>query len=310
MNRKNNLISSLVIVLLVVIGAYLSGCASAETNAGKIAFQNKDYEKAATELKIGLEKNSNDPEGWYMLGVSLIETKKYKEGGEALNKSLSMSDAYATNIVNYYISTFNDGISKFNAAAKQYSSDSAGGINSFNNASNYFIAATTIFPDSIAAQQMLADTYVIIGKTDDALDIYTHILSKSKSKEDAIQIAKILYQSGISAMDSKNYETAVKLFDKIINIQYLPHDNQYYEVAIYNAALARVKMAEKIIEADGSADVSSYMNDIVSILEPFIESSTNNDLVKSSLDIIIVAYDALNMDAKRDAAQEKRNSMQ
>jgi tetratricopeptide (TPR) repeat protein len=309
MNRKNNVIKSTVFIFLLAIVVYLGGCASAETNSGKIAFQNKDYEKAAVELKKGLAINSNDGEGWYMLGVSLIETGKYQEGGEALSKSLSISNSYANNIVNYYISTFNTGINKFNAAAKQYSSDSAGGIKSFGDATNYFIAATYIFPDSIAAKQMLADSYVLIGKTSEALNIYTTILDKSKSEADALQIAKLLYQSGISSMDSKNFETAANIFDKIVGIKYLPHDNQYYEVSVYNAALARMKMAEKMIEDNGSADVSSYMNSVVSILEPFVETSKNNDLLKSSYDLLIIAYDALGNDSKRDAAQEKRNSL-
>ena len=62
---------------------YFSGCTSAESTTGKLAFSQKDYVKAEVELKKGLLIDKNDAEGWFMLGYSQIENGHYADAKES-----------------------------------------------------------------------------------------------------------------------------------------------------------------------------------------------------------------------------------
>ena len=306
----NKIIQSSLIIALLSATIYMFGCASAETNTGKIAFQKKEYEKAAEELKKGLAKNSSDAEGWYMLGVSLIETGSFKEGAEALKKSLSISNAYGADIQNYYVEKFNTGINKFNAAIETYKSDKDAGMKGFQDASNYFIATTTIFPDSVGSKQMLADTYVILGKTDEALTIYQSILEKTKSPQDAKQIAKILTDAGKRDYDAANYDKAIETFTKVTSLHYLPTDDQNLHLARLFKAFSYYKIAEAIAAESGVTDEArENLNNSVSEAELLVSQTTDKGILTDTYGLMVSAYDALGMQDKKADAQAKLDAL-
>lgn len=306
----NKIIQSSLIIALLSATIYMFGCASAETNTGKIAFQKKEYEKAAEELKKGLAKNSTDAEGWYMLGVSLIETGSYKEGAEALRKSLSISNAYGTDIQNFYIEKFNTGINKFNAAIETYKTDKDAGMKGFTDASNYFIATTTIFPDSVGSQQMLADTYVILGKTDEALTIYQNILDKTKSPQDAKQMAKIITDAGKRDYDAGNYDKAIETFTKVTSLQYLPADDQNLHLARLFKAFSYYKIAEAIAAESGvNEEAKENLNNSVAEAELLVSQTTDKGILTDTYGLMVSAYDALGMMDKKDEAQAKLDAL-
>lgn len=311
MNRKNKVFPSSVIVLFLAIAMYLAGCASAEINSGKIAFQEKNYEKAAVELKKGLAKDSSDAEAWYMLGVSLIETKNYQEGGRALKKSLSLSNAHGDNIFNYYVTTFNAGVNRFNGAISQYKTDSAGGMNSFRDAADIFVATTTIFPDSIGSMQMLADTYTILGKKQEALIIYENILEKSKSPQDAKMIARILRESGSRQYDAADYDGAIETFTQVINLKYLPTDDENLLTSRLLKAYSDYKIAEKIaIESGVNAEATEHLNNAVAEAEILVTMTQEKNTLADAYQLLVNAYDALGNDAKKAEAETKLQQYQ
>ncbi len=311
MNAINKFVQSALLLSFFAAAIFLMGCASAEVNTGKLAFQKGEYEKAAIELKKGLPPTSTDAEGWYMLGYSLIEIGKYQEGAEALNKSLSISSAFAPDIQNYYIKKFNEGIGKFNAGVNQYSSDSSGAMKTFNDAANLFIATSTIFPDSVGSQQMLADSYTILGKTDEALSIYTRILDKTKSPQDAKQISKILTDAGTRQYTAGNYPEAISIFSKVTALNYLPTDDQNLHLAKLYKGFSDYKIAESISATGGVNDEArSHLNSAVTEIESLVSISTDKIILADAYQLLVSSYDALGMDAERDAAQAKLEGLQ
>ena len=308
-STKKFISAALLPLFILIIGIYLTACTSADTTTGKLAFQQKDYAKAEVELKKGLQIDQNDAEGWYMLGVSQMELGKYDDGGKSFQKSLAINSNYGSNIQQYYVDKFNSGINNYNSAIKLKDTDSSGAANVFNKALNDFIAASNTMPDSIAAFQLLGDTYIQLGESQKALDVYSGIIDRSQSKDDALRIASILYESGVNNMKAKNYEDAKGIFDKIINLNYLPKDSEYYEVSVYNHALADYKIAEALVSENSGADYKPYMNDVILILEPMTSTSKNNKLLVDVYDLLIVAYDALGQSDKAEDARTRQAAL-
>jgi tetratricopeptide (TPR) repeat protein len=297
------LLSSLIIASTV----YLSGCISSpETTTGKLAFQQKDFEKAEIELSKGLQTDKEDIEAWYMLGVSRIEIGKYEEARIPFEKS---KNAFANEQLNYWILKYNDGIKQFNdGLSSRKVKDSLGAIRNFDKALRSFKSTTIILPDSITAYQMIGDSYSYLGKTDSALIVYTSILDKSKSKDDAINIAKIMYKNGIELRQADNYEGALTIFKRVVTINYLPKDNTYYETSVFNIGYCNYALAEKAVK-DGK-DFKPFLNEAVNSLEPLSTTLKDKDLLSATYEILINCYDALNMPDKKDEISKKKLELQ
>jgi tetratricopeptide (TPR) repeat protein len=300
--------------LIIFIGAisiYIGGCSPAETTTGKLAYGQKDWEKAATELAKGLAVDRNDAEAWYMLGYSQTELGRYEDAAESFDKAKKLSPDYNNLIKNFWIDKFNGGISEFNGGVKALGKKDTEGANTyFKKAINYFVAATSIIPDSISAFQLLADSYNYTGETDKALSIYQSILDKSKSKEDAIQIAKLMYAAGLKSRQAEDYKKALSIFKRVIEIPYLPKDNIYFESSQFNCGFCNYQMAVKLAtDGKSKADYEPFLNECVKYIEKVTSTSKSKELLKDSYEILINAYDALGNDAKKEEAVQKKNSL-
>ncbi len=302
------------IVSLILIGGmsfYLGGCSPAETTTGKLAYQQKDWQKAAVELTKGLSIDKTDAEAWYMLGYSQIELGNFKEAAEAFKQASSLSPDYNNLIKNYWIDKYNAGIGEFNSGTKALGKKDTEGANRFfNSAIVYLNAATAIIPDSIAAFQLMADSYNYLGQSEKALGIYESILDKSKSKDDAIQIGKLMYQNGIKLRQAEDYENALAVFKKVVSIPYLPKDNMYYESSLFNCGFSNYQMAvKKATDNKPKSEYEPLLNECVKYMEQVTANSKNKDLLKDTYEILINAYDALGNDAKVKDAQDKKNAL-
>jgi tetratricopeptide (TPR) repeat protein len=296
--------------LLFTISVYFFGCTTAETTTGKLAYQQKDFAKAETELIKGLMTDKNDDEGWYMLGYSQIELGKFDEGQKSFRTALSISNKFADYIRNYWIDKYNAGINSFNGGTKSLGrKDSVGAERGFTNAIFYFKSAAAITPDSIASYQMMGDCYTYMGKTDSALMMYTSILDKSKSKADAIMIAKILYMSGMKSREAEQWEKAIEIFKKATEIPYLPKDNTYYENSLFNIGFCNYQIATKIA-AENKGDFKPNLSEAVKVLEPLATTSKDNTLLVNTYEILYNAYDALSMPEKAQDALKKKQELQ
>lgn len=305
LNKK--FINSILILTFLSFGIYIFGCASAETTTGKLAFQQKDYAKAEIELTKGIQKNPADGEAWYMLGVSQIEIGKYAAAKTSFEKVRSLSPQYSQDAFSYWATKYNDGITSFNAGTKALGSkDTVAAMRNLRQALDKFTAAVNILPDSVSTYQLIADSYLYLGQNDSALAVYESIIDKTKSPSDALGIARVLYQSGVNAMTSSKYDDAISIFNKIKNLNFLDKKSEYYEVALFNLGLANYKKLESTTD---NATMTILSQNIVDNLEPLTVQSTNKDLLKDSYQILVVAFDVLGNDAKRDDAQSKYNAL-
>lgn len=298
-----------VLCFIAIVSSYFFGCTSAELTTGKLAYQNKDFVKAEAELSKGLQIDKNDDEGWFMLGYSQIELGKYNEAKTSFKTALTISNKFADHIRNYWIDKYNAGINSFNGGTSSLGKkDSVSANRNFRNALFYFKATSAISPDSIASYQMMGDCYAYLGKTDSALAMYQGILSKSKSKSDAIMIAKILYNSGMKARETEQWEKAIDIFKKATDIQFLPKDNTYYENSIFNIGFCNYQIATKIA-AENKGDFKPYLNEAVKTLEPLSTSSKDNSILVNTYEILYNAYDALGLSEKAQDALKKKTEL-
>lgn len=299
-------------VLIIAFSIYVAGCSPAETTTGKLAYNSKDWVKAETELAKGLAIDKNDAEAWYMLGYSQIELQKFSEAAKSFKNCLAISQDFSTQIKSFWIDKFNAGISDFNLGTKALGkNDKENADKSFINAIRNFEAASSIIPDSISSYQLIADAYNYMGETDKALALYQSILDKSKSKEDATMIAKILYTVGIKERQAERYDKAISIFEKVLTIQFLPKDNIYYETSQFNLGFANYQIAVKMA-TDGKtkAEYSPYLNGAIKYLEDLTTATKTKELLKDSYEILFNAYDALGMKEKAEDALNKKNALQ
>lgn len=303
------------LVVLSIISAmslYIGGCAPAETTTGKLAYQQKDWEKAERELSKGVALDKNDAEAWYMLGYSQVELGKFAEAQKSFKTVLSISRDYDNLVKNYWIDKYNAGIGDYNSGTKALGKKDTSSSNAyFQRTIKSMNAAIAILPDSIAAYQLMADSYNYLGQTDKALEIYQSVLNNSKSKEDAIQIARIIYANGIKARQSEDYEKAISIFTRVLPIPFLPKDNVYYETSLFNIGFANYQIAvKKAGEGKSKSEYEQYLKESVKYLEMVVASSKEKPLLKDSYEILYNAYDALGDKTKADDAMNKKNALQ
>jgi len=298
-------------IFTIAVSIYVSGCSPAETTTGKLAYAQKDWEKAVVELAKGLAIDKSDAEAWYMLGYSQTELGRFEDAGKSFAQAKSLSSEYNNLILSYWIDKFNGGISEFNLGVKALGKkDNDNANKNFTSAIKYFSAASAIIPDSISTYQLIADSYNYLGQNDKALAIYKGILDKSKSKEDAIMIAKLMYQNGIKARQADDYEKSIEIFNQIVTIKYLPTDNIYYESSLFNIAIANYQIAsKKVADGKGKAEYEGNLNETVKYMEQYVASTKNKDLLKDAYEILYNAYDGLGNKVKSEEALNKKNSL-
>ncbi|MEO8209321.1 MAG: tetratricopeptide repeat protein [bacterium] len=297
-------------VLIASFSIYYMGCSSAESTTGKLAFNQQDYLKAESELKKGLAIDPKDDEGWYMLGYSQIELGKNDDALNSFKKSLAISNNYADKIKFYWIEKFNDGAKDFkNGIDAEEKKDKAGAKVFYENALSSFEASYAIFPDSLKSLSAMGETYLALGQNEKALEILNEIASKTHSPEAAMKVAKILFESGLSMMQTKNYLAAITTFKKIQSISTLPKDDPYYETAAYNTGLALAKMGEDMRTQDENSNYKEKYSEALTYLEPLTVSLKNKDIQTKLYELIVTVYANLGMTEKAQDALNKKESL-
>lgn len=284
---------------------YFTGCTSAESTTGKLAFSQKDYQKAEIELKKGLVIDKNDAEGWYMLGYSQIENGHFADSKESFANARKLSAEYNDRIVQYWIDKYNAGAQSFSDAVKK--NDMAG----YKSALNYFEAAYNIQPDSTKGVEALGRVYFAMGNKDKALSIFEEVIAKTNSKESAIRVAAILFDEGNALLTLKKNEDAAATFQRILSISALPKDDQYYEVSAYNYGLAKVKVAEEL-KAVNSDDpkIKQYYMDALTVVEPLSQTNISNKDIKPRVwDLLVVLYGNTGQTDKATDAYKKAEEL-
>jgi len=302
---------------LIALLVTIYGCTSAETTTGKLAFQQKDFEKAAVELAKGLQIDKQDSEGWYMLGVSLIQIgtnsgdySKLSEGKKALNEALKLNPGYGDEVLAFWGLNFNSAVNYFNDGAKSINKgDSVSSKKYFEKALLYSTAAFNIIPDSLEAYRIAADIHHLNGNTAEAINIYETVFEKSKSQSDASMLAKYYYEKGLKQRQAEQYDDAINSFKKTFNIPGIAKDNKYYEFSVFNLGIAYYQKASKIA-LENSGDYKPLLQECVKYLEPLSNTAKDKTLLKDVYEFLVNAYDALGEDAKKEEANRKKLELQ
>ncbi|HMS33949.1 MAG TPA: tetratricopeptide repeat protein [Ignavibacteria bacterium] len=306
--RVNFLIFAFLIITNTV---YYLGCSSAESTTGKLAFQQQDYAKAETELLKGLKIDQKDDEGWYMLGYSQIELGKFAEAQQSFQTCLSISNLYADKITYYWVEKYNSGAKDFqNGLDLENKKDVAGAKSYYENALKSFQASAAIIPDSLKSFSAIGETYLALGDKENALVVLNEIVLKSKNPEDAIRVAKVLFNSGLSMMQSNEYMPAVTTFKKILTLPNIPKDNAYFETSEYNIGLALAKIAEDMRTKDETSNYKDKFAESLTYLEPLTQNLKKKDLEPQLYEILVSVYANLGMTQKAQDALDKKNSLQ
>lgn len=304
MNILKRISPVLLLIAFISAGFYLAGCSSAQSTTGKLAFKEKDYVKAEAELTKGLQIDKNDAEGWYMLGVSQVELGKYAAAEQSFKTSLSINKNYAPEIQAYWVEKFNAGVTSYNSGIDLVKrGDSTAYIRAFRTSLNNLLAANIITADSVKVIQLIGDAYFYMGNKDSALYYYEAAIAKSKSPDDANQIARIIYDSGVQQLNNDQHEAAIGTFGKVMAIPYLPKDNKYYELSALYSGVANYRMAEKVSKDNG--DFKPYLQKTIDALEPVAASSKNKDILTDAYKFLAESYAGLDMKDKEAAARQK-----
>jgi len=302
------ILKSFLLLTLICGFVYLSGCTSAESTTGKLAFQQKDYQKAEIELKKGLLIDKNDAEGWYMLGYSQVENGNYADSKESFANARRLSAEYNDRITQVWIDKYNEGARNFGSGIDaEKKKDSLGAKRYYEAALRYFQAATSITPDSLKGFKALGETYLALGQTEKSKSVFEEILAKSSNPEDAVKVAAILFDSGLGMMEYENYTDAAATFKQIISISSLPKSNQYYEVAAYNYGLAKAKIGEGLRNANSEDPAyKTHYQEALTVLEPLSATTIGaKDLAPKVWDLLVVVYASLGENQKALDAQKK-----
>ncbi|MBS1552567.1 MAG: tetratricopeptide repeat protein [Bacteroidetes bacterium] len=304
-------IYSLIISLAVLsVTIYYLGCASAESTTGKLAFQQKDFQKAEVELKKGLVIDKNDDEGWYMLGYSQIELGKFDDARVSFQKSLAISNNFAPYVNTYWIEKYNQGAKEFkNGIDAEARKDLDGAKRYYTDALKYFTASSAIIPDSLKSFSAMGESYLAMGDQNKALEIFGELAKKTNSVEASEKVAKIIFESGLSMMTIKNYPAALETFSKVLNISNLPKNDPYYETSAYNSGLASAKIGEDMRNADDKSNYKEKFTQALGFLEPLTVSLTKKDLEPMVWELLVTVYANLGMTEKAQDALKKKESL-
>lgn len=311
MNLYKKIYSFLLPTLLILTSLYYFGCASAESTTGKLAFAQQDFQKAEIELKKGLAVDQNDDEGWYMLGYSQIELGKYDEAQKSFKRSLTISNNFAEKLKIFWVEKFNAGARDFKSgidAEEKKNKSSATGY--YENALKSFQAAAAIIPDSIKSHSAIGESYLALGQSAKALEVFNEIVTKSNTQEYAERVAKILFESGLQMMQQRNYTTASETFKRVLMIPSLPKNNAYYETSAYNNALALAKMGEDMRNKDDQSSYRDKFSEALTYLEPLGNNLSKKDLEVQVYDLLISVYANLGMTDKAQDALKKKQDLQ
>lgn len=301
-----------VIISLAVLSVtiYYLGCASAESTTGKLAFQQKDFQKAEIELKKGLLIDQTDDEGWYMLGYSQIENGKFDDARNSFKKCLSISSNFAPNINAYWIEKYNQGAKEFkNGIDAEGRKDSSGAKTYYGDALKSFTASSAINPDSLKSFSAIGESYLALGQQEKALEIFSDLATKTKSVDASEKVAKIIFESGLSMMAIKNYPAALETFSKVLNISNLPKTDPYYETSAYNSGLASAKIGEEMRNSDDKSNFKEKFNQALGFLEPLTQNLTKKDLEPQIWELLVTVYANLGMTEKAQDALKKKDSL-
>jgi tetratricopeptide (TPR) repeat protein len=201
--------SKLLIVISFLIGIVLTGfqCSSTELTSAKLYIEQKNFDKALDMLQKDVEKNPKSDEGYFYMGHVYGELGEVEKMIASFDKSLSISDKFATKIGEqkafHWYNNFDKGVSNFQRGNKVADPDSA--TIYYDRSVKFFKDAALIEPDSSDNYRNLAFVYLRTGKDEEAIDPLKKIIEMEKSEDGYQYLGLVYYTLGANKnIDFKN----------------------------------------------------------------------------------------------------------
>lgn len=277
-----------VLFMLVIALLVFYSCKSVETTSAMLHNQHKNYEKAIEMAILALEKNPNDAEAHFQLGISYSYTEKM---GEAYDEFMSAAgldpnkqgDA-ENNIKHNWAKHFNNGVSEFQSE-------------NFEGASKEFDLATEADPRQIKGWLNLAKVYNTLAKEDTTYleNTYKAVDTlMAKTTRDDENYGNVLALAGRVMIRRGMTEEAIKIFEDLmfddptnfetveeVGMGFLDRDDfehaaQFFEMAVrgrrqtesesfdihYNMGITYYNIAIKVQKEDSIRAIEVFMKAI------------------------------------------------
>ncbi len=209
--------SKLFIVISFIIGMVLTGfqCSSTELTSAKLYIEQGNFDKAIEMLQKDVEKNPKSDEGYFLIGHVYGELGELGNMVSAFDKSLAISDKFATKIGDqkafHWANNFNKGVSNFQRGNKTTDPDSATIF--YDRAIKFFNDAALVEADSADNYRNLSFVYLSAGRTEEAIDPLKKLIEMEKSEDGYQYLGEVYYTLGanknIDFTNSKNLQDSI-----------------------------------------------------------------------------------------------------
>ncbi len=199
-----------VLFVLVIVLLVFYSCKSVETTSAMLHNQHKNYEKAIEMAILALEKNPNDAEAHFQLGISYSYTGKMREAYDefmaAARLNPNKQEDAENNIKHNWAKHFNNGVSEFQSE-------------NFEGAAKEFNFATEADPRQVKGWLNLAKVYNTISEEDTTYLESTYEAVDTlmaKTTKDDENYGNVLALSGRVMIRRGMTEEAVEIFENLM----------------------------------------------------------------------------------------------
>ncbi len=271
MNRKH-----VILLLLVAALATVFACKSVETTSAMLHNQNHNYEEAITQAKLGIEKNPNDAEAYFQLGISYSYTEEmalsYGHFMKAVELDPNKQKLSEDNIKSNWARHFNAGIAEFQGdnlegAAVEFEEATDADprqINGWLNLAKTYNKLADVDSTYWEKSFVVADTLMTLVTEEDqdyskVLELVGRVLIVKDEKERAFEIfeklmredpvnAEIVENVGNDYLVNDQWEDAVKFFQMAANGR-LQTETESFDL-YYNMGVCYLRLEQFLLSAD------------------------------------------------------------
>ncbi len=271
MNRKH-----IILVLLVAALATVFACKSVETTSAMLHNQTGNYEDAIAQAKLGLEKDPNDAEAHFQLGISYSYIEEmalsYENFMKAAELDPNKQKLAEDNIKSNWARHFNAGIAEFQGdniegaavefketvdadprqikgwlnLAKAYNSladtDTTYWDKSFLVADTLMVLVSEDDQDYGKVLELAGKVLIIKGEDDRAYEIFEKLM-----RDDPVN-AEIIEEIGNSYLLEENWEQAVRFF-QLASDGRRATETESFDL-YYNMGVCHLRLDQFLLSAD------------------------------------------------------------
>ncbi|MDQ7798255.1 MAG: tetratricopeptide repeat protein [Candidatus Edwardsbacteria bacterium] len=241
-NQTFMLIVAAVIISLGVVGCnqYISGA--------KVRLQEDppNYDAAILTLNEGLEYAPKDPEMHGLLAYCYVQTKKYKEAGKSYASAIEYSSTQKDSLQKAWDDNWND---LFNLSGVYLKKSVSGSKDSaaFNieKSLEQINFAIDLVPNKVENFIRKGLLFRYMGKTKESEDLFARAIAIDPNNPDAY------YQVGRSAMESQNWDEAIKNLVKATQLK-KDNDQWFYWLGVVHMYKRDYPQAQKAFATAGA----------------------------------------------------------